>query len=269
MKIKTLLIALIGAGLLSACSSHQNNLGYFQNVDSLRTEIPVEPSQYLTKVQTDDELFINVNSVDPHASALFNMPSVNPAIAENGVETKSTSQNATYIVDSKGYIDFPVLGEIKVAGMTIEQVKETIENRVKEYVQNPLVTIRLVNFKVDVAGEVATPGIYPVTRERYSVLDALSAAGDLTPFGERSNVLLIREENGKRVAHRLNLNSADVLSSPYFYVMQNDYIYVEPNKIREDNSKYNQNNAYKLSVTSTIVSAASVIASLVIALAVK
>jgi len=269
MKIKVLLIGLIGAGMLSACSSHKNHLGYFQDVDSLTTEITVEPSQYLTNVQTDDELFISVNSMDPNASAMFNMQSVNPAIAEQGVDTKSTVQNATYIVDSKGDIDFPVLGEIRVAGMTVEQVKETIKNRIKDYVTDPVITVRLVNFKVDVAGEVANPGIYPVTRERFSVLDALSAAGDLTPFGERSNVLIIREEDGKRVTHRLDLNSAEVLSSPYFYVKQNDYIYVEPNEIREDNSKYNQNNAFKLSVTSTIVSAASVIASLVIALTVK
>ena len=108
-----------------------------------------------------------------------------------------------------------------------------------------------------------------VTRERFSVLDALSSAGDLTEYGERSNVLLVREENGKRTAHRINLNSSDILTSPYFYVQQNDYIYVTPNKIRQDNSKYNQNNAFKLSVISTIVSACSVVASLVIALAIK
>jgi polysaccharide export outer membrane protein len=101
------------------------------------------------------------------------------------------------------------------------------------------------------------------------VLDALSAAGDLTVYGERENVLIIREENGKRTAHRLNLNSSEVFTSPYFYLQQNDYVYVSPNKIRKDNSKYNQNNAFKLSVVSTVVSGCSVIASLVIALAIK
>jgi polysaccharide export outer membrane protein len=100
------------------------------------------------------------------------------------------------------------------------------------------------------------------------VLDALTAAGDLTEYGERTNVLIIREENGKRTAHRLDLTSSDVLTSPYFYLQQNDYVYVTPNKIRQDNSKYNQNNAFKLSVTSTIVSGCSVIASLIIALAI-
>lgn len=269
MKFKALLIGLVGVGLLSACKSPVNNLGYFQDIDSLTTQISVAPQQYMSIVQPDDELFISVNSQDPGASAMFNMPAVNPATADKGIAANTQLQYATYVVDSKGDINYPMLGKLHVAGLTVEQVKDLIDSRVKEYVSNPVVTVRLVNFKVDVAGEVAQPGVYPVTRERFSVLDALSSAGDLTPYGERTNVLVIREENGKREAHRLDLTKADVLSSPYFFVKQNDYIYVEPNKIREDNAKYNQNNAFKLSVVSTIVSAASIIASLVIALTVK
>lgn len=119
------------------------------------------------------------------------------------------------------------------------------------------------------AGEVNNPGQIRVTRNRFSILDALSAAGDMTPYGERSNVLLIRENNGKKEYVHLDMNKSDVLDSPYYYLQQNDYIYVEPNKVRQANSKYNQDNAFKLSVISTVVSAASVIASLVIALTVK
>ena len=126
-----------------------------------------------------------------------------------------------------------------------------------------------MNFKVVVAGEVMSPKTVEVHGNRFSILDALSAAGDLTQYGERSNVMLIREENGERKFVHLDLNSGDILKSPYFYLQPNDYVYVEPNKIRQANSKYNQDNAYKLQVTSTIVSAASVIASLVIALTVK
>ena len=118
-------------------------------------------------------------------------------------------------------------------------------------------------------GEVKTPCAINVKRERYSILDALSDAGDLTEYGERDNVLLIREENGAKTYHRINLNDASILSSPYFYLKQNDVVYVEPNSIREDNSKYNQNNSYKVSVVSAIVSACSVVASLVIALTIK
>ncbi len=132
-----------------------------------------------------------------------------------------------------------------------------------------MVKVVLVNFHVNVLGEVLEPGVKAVTTERFSLLDALAAAGDLTPYGERTNIMLIREENGKKTIHRFNLNDSKSLESPYFYLCQNDVIYVEPNTIRKDNAKYNQNNSYKLSVISTVVSAASIIASLVIALTVK
>ena len=178
-----------------------------------------------------------------------------------------TSQ--TYVVDSKGDINFPELGKIHVAGMDVEQLQAELTNRISRDVNDPLVRVELVNFNVNVAGEVAKPGTVAVKRNRFSILDALSAAGDLTPYGERSNVLIIREENGERKYAHVDLNSSALLTSPYYYVKQNDYIYVEPNNVRQSNSKYNQDNAFKLSVVSTVVSAASVIASLVIALTVK
>ena len=153
--------------------------------------------------------------------------------------------------------------------MTTQQLTADLVDRISAEVADPMVRVELVNFRVNILGEVARPGSFNVDRERYSVLDALADAGDLTPYGERSNVLLIREENGKRVCHSLDLNDSKLLESPYFYLKQNDAIVVQPNKIRQDNSKYNQNNAYKLSVISTVVSACSIIASLVIALAVK
>lgn len=174
-----------------------------------------------------------------------------------------------YVVSPDGFIDFPRLGKIHVAGMTLAQVGAYIEEKVAQSVYDPMVTVELVNFHVAVMGEVMQPGARLVNRERYSVLDALADAGDMTPYGERSSVLLIREENGQRTYHRLNLNSAEVLESPYFYLKQNDVVYVEPNKIRQANSKVDQDKQFKLSMTSVIVSAASVIASLVIALFIK
>ncbi len=126
-----------------------------------------------------------------------------------------------------------------------------------------------MSFNVVVAGEVSTPTSINISGQRLTLLDALAQAGDLTPYGERSNVLIIREVDGKRVYGHVDLNSSDVLTSPYFYLQPKDYIYVSPNKVRQANSKYNQDNAFKLSVISTVVSATSVIASLVIALVVK
>lgn len=153
--------------------------------------------------------------------------------------------------------------------MTTEELAQDLVKRISVNVEDPNVIVQLINFKVNVAGEVQRPGTVNVKRNRMTILDALSEVGDLTEYGERSNVLVIREENGERKFAHLDLNSSDLLNSPYYYLQQNDYIYVEPNKVRQDNSKYNTNNSYKLSLTSTIVSTASVIASLVIALTVK
>ena len=133
----------------------------------------------------------------------------------------------------------------------------------------PFVHVELRAFKVLVLGEVNEPGTKVVENERYTVFDALADAHDLSIYGDRTNVLVIREENGKKEFHHLNLQESSIMSSPYFFLRQNDVVYVEPNQIRTDNSKYNTNNAYKLTVVSTIVSAASIIASLVIALTVK
>ncbi len=181
----------------------------------------------------------------------------------------TSMQLQTFIVNSEGYINYPVLGSIHVAGMTVEQLQKMLTEKISATVEDPIVNVRIANFEVVVGGEVRQPKKIRVNRSRYSVLDALGDAGDLTEYGERSNILLVREENGQRAYHRLNLNSSDLLTSPYFYLQQNDYIYVEPNAVRQANSKYNQHNSFKLSVISTIVSASSVLASLIIALVIK
>ena len=126
-----------------------------------------------------------------------------------------------------------------------------------------------MNFRVNVLGEVKNPGQIVVTTERFSIFDALATVGDLTEYGRRENVTLIREVDGVRTYHRINLNDANVVNSPYFYLQQNDVIYVEPNKVRKDNSKYNQNNSFRIQVVSTVVSLASVISSLLIALVIN
>jgi len=181
----------------------------------------------------------------------------------------STPQQQTYVVDANGNIIFPVLGKLQVAGKTTAEVASMITNQVSSQVKDPYVRVQLATFAVNVMGEVKEPKRVNVTGKRFSLLDALASCGDLTEYAERDNVLVIRNENGKRTYHRLNLADSQVFSDPYFYLQQNDVVYVTPNAIRVDNSKYNQNNSYKLTVISTIVSAASVVASLVIALAVK
>jgi polysaccharide export outer membrane protein len=267
MKLKPFIIATFVAAIVSSCSTNRSNLTYFEDVDS-SFNVSVNTTNYSPKITVDDELYIMVNSLSPAASAQYNLPLTNMATRDDLAQATSP-RIQTYVVNNAGYITIPTIGDVKVLGLTTEQIKTKLTEMISKDVDDVNVIVRLVNFKVDVAGEVKTPGAQRVNTERYSVLDALSAAGDLTVYGERENVLIIREENGKRTAHRLNLNSSEVFTSPYFYLQQNDYVYVSPNKIRKDNSKYNQNNAFKLSVVSTVVSGCSVIASLVIALAIK
>ncbi|MDE6065539.1 MAG: polysaccharide biosynthesis/export family protein [Duncaniella sp.] len=267
MKFHYLAGCLLSAVALVSCNSSKTVLPYFTDISQVKEGV-LPKTDYMPVLEPDDELFITVSSVNPAATAIYNLPLSNPA-RNWGIGQNATNQQMTYVVSSKGDINFPVLGQIHVAGMTTEQLREDLIKRLSKDVEDPMVTVALVNFKVNVAGEVKNPGQIQLTGNRCSILDALSAAGDLTEYGERSNVLIIREEDGERKFAHLDLNSSEVLTSPYYYVKQNDYIYVEPNAIRQSNSKYNQNNAFKLSVISTIVSAASVIASLVIALTVK
>ena len=251
----------------SSCTSYKTSLPYFEDIrDSISGEF--NQGDYGIRIIADDELLITVTSMVPEASAMYNLPLGNPAIRE-GIVKVTQPQQQTYIVDANGDIQFPVLGKLHVAGLSTQELTKELETRISKDVENPIVRVQLVNFRINVLGEVKKPGAISVNKERYSILDALADAGDLTEYGERSNVLLIREVDGKRIYQRMNLNNSALLTSPYFYLQQNDVVYVEPNEIRRENAKYNQNNSFKISVVSTIVSACSVIASLIIALAVK
>ena len=273
-----LLLALFCVISLASCSSQKTTLPYFADIPPV-ADGTMEAGDYLSRIKPDDELLITVNALDPSAAAAFNLPAFNPG-SDTNVLTQSahatpltvmatSMQLQTFIVNSEGYINYPVLGSIHVAGMTVEQLQKMLTEKISATVEDPIVNVRIANFEVVVGGEVRQPKKIRVNRSRYSVLDALGDAGDLTEYGERSNILLVREENGQRAYHRLNLNSSDLLTSPYFYLQQNDYIYVEPNAVRQANSKYNQHNSFKLSVISTIVSSSSVLASLIIALVIK
>ena len=253
--------------LASSCSSSKSNLAYFRDITS-ETEVVALPPSQPVKIAPEDELFITVNSVEAVASAQFNLPAANPA-TQAELQTYQSPRQLTYIVNSKGYIDFPQLGALHVAGMTTEQLCQELTERISKWVEDPTVTVRLVNYRVNILGEVTRPGAIRVSHNRYTILDALADAGDLTPWGERTGVLLIREENGTQKRVLLDLTSSELLTSEYYYLQPNDYIYVKPNKVREGNAKYDSNKSYKLSMVSTVVSAASVIASLVIALTVK
>ena len=164
-------------------------------------------------------------------------------------------------------IDFPVVGTVHVAGLTKDQCEDLIKSKVKPYLaesENPVVTVSMSSYRVTVAGEVTSPKVVPVSTEKMSVLEALAQAGDLTIYGRRDNVLLIRENaDGQKEAHRLNLNDANIINSPYYYVQQNDYIYVEPNSVKAKNSAIGQSTTLWFSFVSILTSVAALVVNIV------
>lgn len=270
MNYRILTIAIVSLAitmLFSSCSTSKSNLSYFRDITSETETVALSKLEPI-KISADDELFITVTSSEPKATAHFNLPSINPATQQD-LQVYQNARQLTYFVDTNGYIDFPQLGKLHVAGMTTEQLQDDLRARISKWVEDPTVAVRLMNYRINVLGEVVKPGPHNVTTNRYSILDAITDAGDLTPYGVRESVLLIREENGVQKRVLLDLTSSDILTSEYYYLQPNDCIYVQPNHVREGNAKYDSNKSYNLSMVSTIVSASSVIASLIIALTVK
>ena len=265
MKLRLLIVLVAAATLLSCNTNKENTLSYFKDLTAPSGTLSNPQGNYPIRLQPDDELVISINSAIPEATEVYNLPMDNPA-KRGAIRTATQPRTQTYIIDDQGYIMMPVLGRINVLGKTTTEVANEITAMIAKNVKDPHVRVDLVNFSVDVMGEVQAPQRTYSGREQFTVLDALAQCGDLTEFAQRDRVYVIRTENGQRTYQRLDLNNSEIFNSPYFYLRQNDVIYVEPNQIRIDNSKYNQNNAFKLSVISTIVSGVSVIASLVIAL---
>lgn len=215
-------------GVLTSCANTKKALYFVDVRDSVlsSTNIPGEPP-----IQSNDLLAISVTSLNPEASSIFNAVAVSNSITPS---TGTVTPSDGYLVNAAGYIQFPVLGNIKVAGLTKEQIKAHLlkELTSKKLLIDPMVSVRYMNFRVTVLGEVSKPSVINVPSEKISILEALGLAGDLTIYAKRDNILVVREENGNKTAKRLNLNSADIFSSPYYYLRSNDVIYVEPGKAR-------------------------------------
>ena len=266
IKLSNILTAAAFALAISSCSSSKH-LSYFQDLptDSIDTVVNNIQTEYSLRIQPDDELLITVTSLSPEATSMYNLPMANIATRGEQQVTGNVAMQ-TYIVSADGDIRFPTLGQIHVEGMTIDELTELLMERISRDVENPMVRVEIVNASFNVLGEVRAPGRYGLGKESVTVLDAIARAGDLSEWGKRENILLIRREGDKTVLHRFNMQDYSSINSPYYYLKQNDIIYVEPDKVRSDNAKYNNNNGFKLSVISTVVSGVSVIASLIIAL---
>lgn len=243
-------------GLLTACTAPKEVL-YLQDIKELKQE-NIEKG-YEVKIHEDDLLGIVVNSKEEELALPFNMPMVSYQIGSNYQQPRVVG----YLVDKNGDIDFPFLGKLHVQGLTRMEVTELIKQKLREedLLKDPIVTVQFLNFKVSVIGEVARPGTFEISGDRITLLEALSRAGDLTIYGRRDRVAVIREENGKRTILYHDLRSSDIFNSPCYYLQQNDIVYVEPNDIRTGSSRINSNNSASvwLSTASVLASIASLL----------
>lgn len=250
-------------GVLICCiaCSEPRKFAYFKDLPDTLINYNIADTGYSSlTIKSDDILQINISSPNPEATSFFITQGTNAANA-SGVATgvAPTSTPNTYLVDKEGGIDLPLIGRVMLKGLTISAAKNSVKNKVSAFLKDPIVTVRLQNFKVTVLGEVNHPANYIVPNERVSILDAIGMAGDLTIFGRRENVLLIRERNGKKNLTRLNLNSSRLFQSDYYYLQQNDIIYVEPNKSKVSSSDLTA--ARNVSIITSLASLATIIIS--------
>lgn len=250
------------AVLCTSCASYKKVV-YLQDVEPLKQQVIEQ--KYEVYIHNDDLLAIMVNSKNPELALPFNMPMVSYQLGSGS--TNSGSQRVLgYLVDGNGDIDFPILGKLHVAGLTRMQLTEMIKQRLIEgdLIKDPIVTVQFLNYKVSVMGEVNRPGSFNISGDRITLLEALSMAGDLTIYGRRDRVAVIREKDGKRTILMHDLRSSDIFNSPCYYLQQNDIVYVEPNKAKAEQTDINQNKS--LGVWFGAISALVSIASLIVTL---
>lgn len=247
------------AFLLGSCGSTKN-VAYFQNSDT----VDLSQSQFLydAKIMPKDQLTITVSTTNDEAAVPFNLTVPTPQ-SVNSRSSYSQAMLQTYLVDNSGNITYPIIGEIHVGGLTKSEAENMIREKIKVYMaetENPIVTVKMTGYQISVIGEVARPGTFTVSREKITVLEALAQAGDLTIYGVRNNVQLIREDaDGKKAIYFLNLNDANLINSPYYYLQQNDVIYVTPNNVKAQNSSVGSMTSLWFSATSILISLTSLL----------
>lgn len=257
-KAKGMLSCLVAIFLLASCQSYKK-VPYLQDSEMVGQAIQQE-TLYDAKIMPKDQLTVMVSCTNPELAAPFNLTAVGSAGVTTGSSPGQSSQQ-TYLVDNEGNINFPVLGALKVGGLTKKEVEQMIVEKLKPYIkETPIVTVRMVNYKISVLGEVAGPGTFTISNEKVNLLEALAMAGDMTIYGMRDNVKLIRESaDGKQQIITLDLNKAETLLSPYYWLQQNDIIYVTPNKAKARNSDISSSTSIWFSATSILISLASLL----------
>lgn len=242
---------IISITIITSCAS-KKDLVYFQGEQTSSTKY----EEYIPKIQSSDMLAISISAADIKATEPFNQQNVYQINSAN----PSNPYAKIYTVDENGDINYPILGQIKLGGLTRREAEIELKNKLSKYIVNPGVNITFTNFRISVLGEVVKPGNFTIPNERISILDALGMAGDLTINGVRSNVMVIREQNGQKQTYNVDLTSKEVLNSPVYYLAQNDVVYVEPNNAKISASKFTPNYTLWISVAGVIISVISVLA---------
>lgn len=260
--IKFLLLAVVI--IFSACTAQQKVL-YLQDVES-GAEITL-PDNYIIRLKPLDQITIVVNNKNPELAVPFNSAtsfnSLSGTVGANGTATENSLQVLT--IDEQGYVDMPIIGKVYCAGMTREQLATSIERTIIDngYMTDPQVNVRFANLTISVLGEVNKPGRFSINRDQINIFEAIALAGDMTIYGKREDVAVVRECNGKNIVTKLDLRSASTFESPCYYLEQNDVIIVSPNKYKAATSEINQNRSFWISLASTAIAVATLVITVV------
>ncbi|APU68665.1 Polysaccharide export outer membrane protein [Christiangramia flava JLT2011] len=256
VSIRNILSIILVCSFLTSCVSRKEVV-YFQGLERADQQLSENISKGL-KIKPNDLLTITVSAPEQAAAMPFNLPVVGMPQSGSTMDLGVTGrqQLQTYLVNNDGTIRFPVLGSIKAIDLNRKELADLLSDKISDYVQDPIVNVRIVNFQVSVLGEVNRPGTFEIRDEYLSLPKALGLAGDLTIYGKRKNVLVVREQNGQKTHAYLDLTDPYVLESPFYYLQQNDVVYVEPNGAQVQSASYNRNASVYISIASVLVSLA-------------
>ncbi len=254
--IRKIIVLFISALVLTSCVSREK-IVYYQNIASLEDE----GQTYEASIKPDDLLMIIVSAPDGAAED-FNLPAV--SVVGNGMLSPIDAVNAqaryqTYLVNSEGYIEFPKIGSLKLGGLTRIEALEMLKGKLLKYIKDPVINLRIVNYEISVSGEVVRPGTFNIQTERITLPEALTMAGDMTIYGNRQNVLIIREIDGKKTHNFVDMTKADFINSPFYYLSQNDLVYVEPNKTKINSSAVGPNISVAISAVSVLIALVAIL----------
>lgn len=234
--------------IFCSCAS-KKEIVYYNNGTDGNTN--TANSKYEPKFESDDLLMITITAPDVEASKAFNLPAI--SIAQNPGQASGQTQYQLYLVDNNGYIELPVIGTFKIGGLSRTEAMKKLKTILQERIGDPIVNIRIMNYKISVTGEVLKPGSYSIVSERITLPDALAMAGDLTIYGKRTNIAVIREIEGVKTINRVDITKADFINSEFYYLAQNDVVYVEPNKTKINTASVGPNLTIGLSALSLVI----------------